>query len=650
VTEVADSSLAPGRPPRAVIAAALAALRIDRLVLGVHDAAFPGRDDEDIGRGSPYSFGGRAFLRFAAELGFTGVQFGPQGQTSLVNASPYDGTLFAKSPLSLALGPLAQDESWQGLLSPQALAAAVSARPANADHRVANAQVWPTQWVALRAAYASFTRQGQQASALARGFATFTREQADWLASDSLFEALALHHGTLDWQQWPSEGAEVPDARLWAPGSGQEQACARRLADLARIHADAIAFANFCQFLLHGQHAALRAELAGLGLKLYGDLQVGVSHRDLWRHQDLFLGNYRMGAPPSRTNPAGQPWGYPVLDPDGYVACAAPNPSGDGPGLRFVRARLEKMLNEFDGLRIDHPHGLVCPWVYRTDDPDPLHAVQHGARLFASPDLPDHPDLARFSLVARADLAPDPRHPRYQDDWVRRLTSEQVDRHGVIFNLLVNTLHAHGGQIGDIACEVLSTCPSPLAAVLDRHGLGRFRVTQKADPDNVHDPYRTACAAAADWVMLGTHDTPPIWRAVEQWQSPKLRAAWASYLALRLEPIPAGRPARAAQLASDPVEFKRALCADLFVGPARNVSIFFTDLLGEKELYNRPGEVDPDNWSLRIPPDYAQLYRARCAAGAAFDLPGALALALRARSTPPDQPHADLIAALEHRG
>ncbi len=632
---------------RGAIAEALEILGIQRLVLGVHDASFPGRDDEDIGRGSPYSFGGRAFLRFAAELGFTGVQLGPQGRTSPVNASPYDGTLFAKSPLSVALGPLARDDRWQGLLSKEALAAAVRGRPANADRRVDHTHVRRAQDRALRAAYAAFARRGKRWAALAQAFATFTREHAEWLDSDGLFEALAEHHGTLDWQRWQTEEAEVPDALLWAPRPGEEAACVRRRAEVARTHADTMAFASFCQFLVHTEHAALREELAGLGLKLYGDLQVGVSHRDLWRYQNLFLRDYRMGAPPSRTNPAGQPWGYPVLDPDGYASPEDSGTSGDGPGLRFVRARLDKMLSEVDGLRIDHPHGLVCPWVYRADDPYPLHAVQRGARLFASPDLPDHPGLARYSLVTRADLAPDPQHPRYEDDWVRHLSGQQVERHGLLFDALVETVRAHGGQVGDLACEVLSTCPSPLAAVLARHGLGRFRVTQKADPENVRDPYRTALAAPSDWVMLGTHDTAPIWRVFDRWRSTERRSAWVRYLAERLEPVPERWPARADRLARDPVEFRRSLCADLFVGPARNVSIFFADLLGMKEIYNRPGEIHPENWTLRVPPDYAQLYRARCAAGEAFDLPGALALALRARFSPPPESHAALIAALE---
>ncbi len=630
---------------RARIAEALHLLHIERLVLGVHDASFPGLVGEDIGRGSPYSFGGRAFLRFAADLGFTGVQLGPQGRTSPVNVSPYDGTLFAKSPLSIALGPLVEEDRWQGLLSKESLSAAVRCRPANADRRVDYAHVRRAQFEILRAVHTAYTGGGGRWTTLAQAFATFAREQDEWLESDGLFEALATHHRTLDWQQWPGETGEVPDARLWAPRAGEEAACARRRAEIARVHAKEVDFARFCQFLVYVQHAALREELAGLGLKLYGDLQTGVSHRDRWRYQTLFLTDYRMGAPPSRTNPAGQPWGYPVLDPDSYGSKEA----GEGPGSRFVRARLGKMLGEFDGLRIDHPHGLVCPWVYRSDDPSPLHAVQNGARLFASPDLPDHPALARFSLVGRADLAPDPRHPRYEDDWVRRLSDLQVERHGTIFDLIVETARARGGQVGDLACEVLSTCPSPLAAVLARHGLGRFRVVQKADPENVRDPYRTASSAPADWVMLGTHDTPPIWRVFEQWRSSERRSAWARYLAERLQPIPEKRPALAERLALDPVRFKRALCADLFIGPARNVAIFFSDLLGGKEIYNRPGEVHPENWTLRVPPDYAQLYRMRCAAGEAIDLPGALALAMRARFSPLPEPHAALVAALERQ-
>ena len=105
-----------------------------------------------------------------------------------------------------------------------------------------------------------------------------------------------------------------------------------------------------------------------------------------------------MGAPPSRTNPLGQPWNYPLLDPRHYYGS---DRRQAGPGLLLVRQRLEKMAEEFDGLRLDHPHGLICPWVYKADQLDPFAAVQQGARLFASPDLADHPALAEFAIVRR---------------------------------------------------------------------------------------------------------------------------------------------------------------------------------------------------------------------------------------------------------
>src|SRR5258708_15115051 len=86
------------------IAAALRELGVARLVLGIHDASFPAGDD-DIGRGAPGSAAGSELLGLARQLGFTGVQLGPEGRTSPGNASPYDSTLFSRDPLSIALGP-----------------------------------------------------------------------------------------------------------------------------------------------------------------------------------------------------------------------------------------------------------------------------------------------------------------------------------------------------------------------------------------------------------------------------------------------------------------------------------------------------------------------------------------------------------------
>jgi hypothetical protein len=70
--------------------------------------------------------------------------------------------------------------------------------------------------------------------------------------------------------------------------------------------------------------------------------------------------------------------------------------------------------------------------------------------------------------------------------------------------------------------------------------------------------------------------------------------------------------------------------------------VFFPDLLGMKDTYNTPGTVAASNWSLRVPPDYAALWRRRLRRGRALNLPAALALALRMRDVRPD-----LVARLE---
>jgi len=306
------------------------------------------------------------------------------------------------------------------------------------------------------------------------------------------------------------------------------------------------------------------------------------------------------------------------------------------------------MLADFDGLRIDHPHGLVCPWVYRADDPSPFHAVRNGARLFASPNLADHPALARYAIVRPDQINPDPAAVRHADDWVRDLDADQIERYAILFDALIEQVRAHGREVQDVLAEVLSTQPYPLACVLARHGLGRFRVTQKADLTNPADVYRSENARPEDWVMAGNHDTVPLWRLAREWQGTLAGELQAWYLARRLRPEE-GAESLARVLMVDPHKLAHAKFADLFLGPARQVMVFFADLLGMEEVYNRPGTVSDDNWSLRVPADYLQRYAASAARGAALNIPCVLALALRSRGAAFARTHRALIERLEQR-
>lgn len=534
----------------------LARLGIQRLLLAIHDTSFPSDADEDLGRGAPTTRAAFRLLAMTKAMGFTGLQLGPQGQTARDNPSPYDGTIFSRH-----LGNISA-AAWAEVVGEAAVADARLATPGGpAQH----AHAYDAAQRLLDLAYATLpTNRG-----LAARLASFRAANATWLARDGAYEVLAHANGGAGFRAWTvhEEPAEAP-----------------RILERFALG----------QLLAHEELARMRREAQRLGLLLYGDLQVGYSDRDAWAFRDLFLSGYAMGAPPSRTNPEGQPWGYPVLDPDQL----------GGAGREFVVARAAKAFAEYDSLRIDHPHGLVCPWVY-TDD------VQRGARLYDSPDLPDHPALARFAIARPEQL--DRSLPRYADGWVKELSPAQVERYARVLDALISEARAHGRSPDDLSCEVLSTMPRPLAEVLARHSLGRWRILQKANLDDPADVYRSENAQPRDWIMLGNHDTAPILALIASW-TPAKRDAWARHLAARLRLDTPERLASPGYLAT-------CMLAECFASRAENVSIFFADLFGYSERFNLPGVVSSDNWTLRLPPDLEQR-------PLGLDLPLAVELAL----------------------
>jgi 4-alpha-glucanotransferase len=573
------------------IEAGLAQLGVKRLLLAIHDASFPSDADEDTGRGSPATRAAARLFGYLRGLGFTGLQLGPQGQTSRSNPSPYDGTIFSRHLGNIAPGSLRTGGAFAGLVDEATIDRALLRAPGGpAQHQHA----YDAHHALIGAAYAGLEARPDLRARLA-GF----RAASPWLERDALYAALCVAHDGAGFRSWPEA-----DRNLWRDDHADQ-----RDAVLAR-HAGAIDRYAFGQLLVHEEHARVRVEAARHQLALYGDLQVGYADGDAWAYAAAFLRDYRMGAPPSRTNADGQAWGYPVLDPAQYAGRAG----------ALVRARTDKAFAEYDSLRIDHPHGLVCPWVYDGDAADPDLAVRRGARLFESPDLVDHPMLARYA-IARPDQL-DRTQPRHGDDWVRALEPAQIERYAVLFDAIVASGRRHGRDARDLSCEVLSTMPRPLGAMLARYGLGRWRVTQKAKLDDPRDVYRSENAAPEDWVMIGNHDTAPIFALLRAW-SPDQRDAWARHLTARL------RLARPERLA-DPGFLATAMLAELLVSRAENVSIFFADLFGFEDRFNVPGLVSAENWSLRLPADFEALHRERLARGAALDLGLAVELALAA--------------------
>lgn len=605
------------------IRAGLAKLGVKRLLFAIHDVSFPSDPDEDLGRGSPATRAAGRLFAYVRVLGFTGVQLGPQGQTSRVNASPYDGTIFSRHLGNIGVASLRSGGVFEGLVDERAIETwlvtggpARNAHAYDASHALVDEAYRALERGArpeLRARFEAYRRAyglaglaglagdgvaAADALAAADGAVAPHDRAPSWLESDALYAAICAERSGAGYRDWPAR-----DRDLWLTDDRE------RRAELLACHARAIDRYAFGQFLVHEQHARVRASCA---LLLYGDLQVGYSDADTWRHAAAFLRGYRMGAPPSRTNPDGQPWGYPVLDPGQYAGAARD----------LVVARARKALADYDSLRIDHPHGLICPWVYRSDTGNDAQAVRDGARLFESPDLADHPALAPFA-IARADQI-DRGRPRYHDAWVAGLDDEQINRYSLLFDAFLEAADRNGRARSDVSCEVLSTMPAPLGAVLARHGLGRWRVTQKANLDDPADVYRTENVAREDWLMLGNHDTAPIFSVIRAW-SPGQRERWSRHLAARL------RLAQPERLAGDRY-LASAMLAELFVSRAENVSIFFADLFGLEDRFNVPGRIDDTNWTLRLPHDFEALHTSQLAREHALDIPLAIELALAAQS------------------
>ncbi len=177
------------------------ALGIDDLVLVIHDASFPSEAGEDVGRGTPYSRGARRLFEFADDLGFTGLQLGPQGVTTRVNRSPYDGTVFSRSPLSISLEALALDPAWEGLLDTAVFEAAAASVPAGVG-RVHHGVAEPIHAQMGEVAFRRFLARGS--GAMRARFDAFRREAASWLEHDAAFEAHAADRGSDDPAVWPA--------------------------------------------------------------------------------------------------------------------------------------------------------------------------------------------------------------------------------------------------------------------------------------------------------------------------------------------------------------------------------------------------------------------------------------------------------------
>ena len=184
-----------------------------------------------------------------------------------------------------------------------------------------------------------------------RTYQRWCRRQRLWLHDHCRFTVLRQRFQQVPWWQWPQPLAQRQRAALHA---------------FDREHASALRQEAQRQWWLQQQWSRLRRHANEQGVKLLGDLPFYGAHdsADVWSRPGLFSlrsdGSLEQqsGVPPDYFSATGQLWSTPVYNWRRHRLN----------GYRWWLKRLERQLELFDLLRIDHFRALAGYWSVPGDD------------------------------------------------------------------------------------------------------------------------------------------------------------------------------------------------------------------------------------------------------------------------------------------
>lgn len=600
-----------------IIQEAFKALGKKHFALIMHAGSFSAKVGEDTGFGSVNSSAGKDIIDFSQGI-FNAIQLGPAGKTKCCDSSPYTSTIFSNNPLFIDLKQLTKDE-WENILSVETFNKIVENNPKKDTGKTAYSYVCVNQQAALKEAFEGFKKA--KLKSLKKEFEKYKKENAVWLEKDSLYEALSIEHDNDYWPLWKSK----IDKSLLNPKTKEEKKLfEKRIKELKSKYADEIEFYEFCQFVASVQSETTKKYALSKGIKMIADRQVAFSDRDCWAYQSFFLDGWCLGCPPDYFSVDGQAWGFPVMNPEKLFK---KNGSLDEGGI-LMKELFKKMFKENPGgVRIDHIVGLIDPWVYKSGKKP---KIEEGAgRLYSSP---EHPELSKFAIPSLEDL--DMSVGADKEKRVKNLTENQIELYGrLIEKIVIQAAKEEGLDKDAIVCEDLGTLTNPVAAVMQKYDLQGMRLTQFVIPEESEHPYRCKNIDKRCWVMVGTHDNEPI----SMWADSMVRTD-KGYQHVRnlVEDLFAEEPNRdelIVKMTNDAQFLTQTKLVELFASKAENIQVFFTDYFGIKDVYNRPGTSGDENWSLRLPNDFKELYCQNVKAGKALNLPLVLKLAILARGS-----------------
>lgn len=611
-----------------LVSDALKVLGKKHMALICHGVSFPALEGENTGFGTYNSNAAKKLFEFVGGI-FNVIQLGPNGKTKSSDPSPYTGTVFSQNPLFVDLKSLTENR-WHKLLSIETFNKIVESNPKKGENRAAYSYAIEAYKEAFDEIYKNYLKLNDKN--FKKEFDNFKKENAYWLDTDALYEALSIENNSEYWPKWKCE----LDKNLFYKADKKE--ADKRIDEINKKYKDVIEEYKLIQFILAKQGQETKEYTKKNGLKMIADRQVAFSDRDCWAYQSLFLDGWSLGCPPDYFSKDGQAWDFNVMDPEKLF-----NPDGSlGKGGELLKKLYLKMFKENPGgVRIDHTVGLIDPWVYKKGCKPKV--AEGAGRLYSSP---NHPELSKYSIISNEDT--DPNFKPDEEKWVRNLSDEQIKLYGrMIEKIVIQSAIEAGLDKSAIVAEDLGTLTNPVVKVMEKYELAGMKLVQFVIATEPDHPYRCKNIVPNSWAMTGTHDNRPIRLWAKDMINTEADTPHVNNLMADLYCEFDGQDMIRHKLYTDDKFLAFSKLVEVFASRAENIQIFFTDFFGIQDTYNVPGTSGDKNWSLRIPDNFEEVYYNNLQNFEALNLPLALSYAIKARGREFANQNRELLEKLE---
>lgn len=540
---------------------------------GILIPVFSTRHDHDFGIGD--TLGLRHWIDWATRYGVSFIQLLPINENG-AEESPYSAiSSVALDPIYLTLNTdeipwLSHDDFGQ------VREKAATLRNAR---QVDYPKVRQLKRDLLELAWSRFEEAGP---GFAKEFAAFKKREAKWLGEYCLFRFLMEIHGeSKTWDEWPAT-CQMPE---------QAQEYVNHLRNRDATGTDyRLGYFAFIQWLCFRQWRVLRDHADKVGVKLMGDVPIGISRHScdvFFNRQDFDL-QWCGGTPAEGYHPHnpfihqwGQNWGIPLYRWDAMEAN----------GYQWWHNRIRHLTELFSMFRLDHILGFYriygFPWTPAQNDRF-LNLSPHDAAQLTGGLLPrwwEHPDDTLSHRKANRNDG---------DRRLRAILSEITDE--------------------EVIAEDLGWCPDYVRPHLSELGIAGFKIPHwdceasghPTPPQNFH--YNS-------FATYSTHDHDPIntvWKGcantIRQHQAEGYGHADGARQTIRILCQFAGIDIKDGHSFPEFSESIRLrLIKALLSSNSRYVAFVVTELFDLDHRINEPGLQSDRNWTFRVPWTVAQM-------------------------------------------